>query len=824
MFSNYYKIALRSLRRQPFFSGINITGLGVGLAACWLIGLYVQHERSYDQFLPNAPRICAVSLDLKMGQEEGQTTNTPPPLGPRLAADFPEIELAARTFYLQESVVRRDKPGQAPLTFNESRAYAADSAFLELFGFPMLEGDAATALDRPGSLVLSEAAARRYFGDQSPMGQALSINDRLFTVTGVARELPSHSTVQFDFLLPTADFKVVDRFSWSWIWLQMDTWVRLRETPTAESLAALEAKFPAMVLRHAPAAYERVGQNFEEQLRRGDRYDVRLLPLLQLHLGYPELSSRLTTLGDGGRVQTFALIGVLILLLACVNFMNLSTARSAMRAREVGVRKSLGSQRGALVAQFMSESLLFSMAALVLAGVLSVLCLPLFNRLTGLEMEIPALFSGTAVPMALSLMLLAALLGGIYPALFLSRFKPMETLKTAAGSTKGGHASVRSSLVVFQFAVSIVLMIGSWGVYRQLEFAQTNSPGLQRENVLVIPTLRNFENQTALESFRQQVAQLPEVKEVTHSIFLPSIGSFGDFYEPEQGEQESQVVQNLPLSSFLTDKQFVPALGMEIIAGRNFEDDHSLADSTSVILNEAAVKAIGWEQPLGKWLRYPGNANQRFQVVGIVRDFHLGSIKAPIEPAAIFHASSKTYRTWASYVSARLHPGAEKAAVEKVAALWAAAVPKAPFDYDYLDASFARLYRTEAQTGGVLGALTGLALFIGCLGLFALAAFTAEQRTKEIGIRKVLGASVTSVTALLSRDFLKLVLISFLLAAPIAYYLMDKWLSDYAYRIHMEWWMFAATGLGGVVIAFLTVSFQSIRAALTNPVKSLRSE
>jgi putative ABC transport system permease protein len=824
MFSNYFKIALRNFRRQPFFSGINVAGLGVGLAACWLIGLYVQHEYSYDHYLPESERICAVALDLKMGQEEGQTTNTPPPVGPRLAADFPEIELAARTFYLQESVVRREKPGQAPLVFNESGAYAADTAFLELFGFPMLEGDAATALDRPGSLVLSEAAAVRYFGDQSPMGMALSMNDRVFTVTGVVRALPTHSTVQFDFLAPTADFKVVDRFSWSWVWLQMDTWVRLREKPTPESLAALEAKFPAMILRHAPAAYERIGQNFEEQLKRGDRYALKLLPLPELHLGYPDINSRLRTLGDGKRVGWFAFIGVLILVLACVNFMNLSTARSAKRAREVGVRKSLGSQRSALVAQFMSESLWYSAAALLLAAGLAALLLPLFNRLTGLELQVANLYSGVPLGMALALMLMAALLGGLYPALFLSRFKPMETLKTSAGAAKGGHASVRSSLVVFQFAVSIALMITSWGVYRQLDFAQHNSPGLRRENVLVIPVLRNFGNPVALESFRQQIAQLSEVKEVTHSIFLPSIGSFGDFYEPEQGDQQRQVVQNLLLSSYLTDKHFIPTLGMEVIAGRNFEDDYSLADSTSVILNEAAVKAIGWEQPLGKWMRYPGNGNQRFQVVGVVRDFHLGSVRAPIEPAAIFHASSKTYRTWASYVSARLHPGTEKAAAQKVGALWASAVPTAPFDYDYLDASFARLYRAESQTGNVLGALTGLALFIGCLGLFALAAYTAEQRTKEIGIRKVLGASVTGVAGLLSRDFLKLVFFSFAIAAPAAYYAMEQWLSDYAYRIEMDWWMFALAGLASMAIAILTVSFQSIRAALANPVKSLRSE
>jgi len=824
MLRNYLVSALRNLRRRPFFSFINIAGLSIGLAACWLIGLFVQHERNYDTFLPYADRVCAVALDLKMGDEEGRTTNTPPPLGLRLAADFPEVESMARTFYLQEAVIRREEPGQAPLMFNENTAYAADTAFLELFGFPMVEGDASTALDHPGSLVLSEAMAEKYFGKTSPIGRPLLVNGRASTVTGVVRNLPSTSTVKFGFLLSMADFKVVDRFSWSWIWLQMDTWVRLRQKPAPESLAALEAKFPAMVRTHAPAAYERIGQNFEEQLRRGDRYDIKLLPLPSLHLRATGLASRLQTLGDGAQVQMFGLIGILILLLACVNFMNLSTARSMQRAREVGVRKALGSQRGALIGQFLSETLLYSSAAMLLATALTSVALPYFNQLTGYSWDFTDLFSPQLIGLVLALPLLTTVLGGLYPAFFLSKFKAGEVFKTAHASSKGGHASLRSGLVVFQFSVSIVLMLSSFVVYRQLEFAQTQSPGLERRNVLVIPMLRHFETPSAIESFRQQLLQLPEVATASHSTFLPSIGSFGDFYEPEQGNQSHAVVQNLLLSSFLTDADFVPTLGMELLSGRNFYPDNAQSDSSSVILNEAAVRAIGWENPLGKWMRYPGNQNQRFQVVGVVRDFHLGSIRSAIEPAAIFHESSKTYHTWASFMSVRLQPGAEKSAVEKVAACWKTTLPGVPFDFDFLDASFARLYRAEAKTASILSIFTGLALLIGCLGLFALAAFTAEQRTKEIGVRKVLGASVRSVVGLLSKDFLKLVLAALLIASPIAYWAMNKWLADFAYHIEMSGWMFAATGLTVVVIAFLSVGFQSVKAALTNPTTALKSE
>lgn len=825
MWSNHLKIALRNFRRQAFFSLINVSGLAVGLAACWLIALFVWHEHSFDQQLPLADRICAVALDLKMGDQQGLTTNTPPPLGLRLAADFPEIELSARSFHVGSAVVKQNAPGHAPLVFNEKGVMAVDTGFLELFDFPMTEGQAGTVLDRPGGLVLTEKMVEKYFGKSAAMGQPLSINDRIYTVTGVVKNLPATSTLQFDFLLPMADFRAVDQFAWSWVWLQMDTWVRLRQPATAESITSLEAKFPAMVRTYAPAAYARLGQNLEEQLRKGDRLDVKLLSLKSLHLSDAELDSRLGTLGDGQQVQLFGIVGGLILLLACVNFMNLATARSMKRGREVGVRKALGSQRSALVSQFLTESLLVSSAAFVLAMALVITTLPYFSRLTEIDWVTADLFSPPIIGWVLALPLLTGLLGGLYPAFYLSRFKAAEAFKTSLGSAKSGHTSFRSGLVVFQFTVSIALMLGSLVVFRQLEFARKKSPGLQRENVLIVKNARYLGEPSSTEAFRQQLLQMPGVKSVTHSTFLPPMGSFGDFYEPEQGDQNHAVLQNLSLSSYMSDADFVPTLGLELLAGRNFGRDNGIGDSTSVLLNETAVKTIGWEKPLGKWLRYPGNpSNQRFQVVGILRDFHIGSIKAPIEPVAVFHESSRTYYTHAIYLAVRLQPGVEKMVIDKTSALWAATVPGTPFEYDFLDASFARLYQSEAKTTAVLSIFTLLALFIGCLGLFALAAFTAEQRTKEIGIRKVLGASVAGITTLLARDFLKLVLISILLACPLAAWALHKWLQDYAYRIELQGWMFALAGLTAVGVAFLTVSFQSIKAALANPVKSLRNE
>jgi putative ABC transport system permease protein len=821
MILNYLKIATRNGIRQPFFTIINLAGLAIGLAACWFLTVYYFHENSYDTFIPDADKICAVGIELKDGETEGLTTNTPPALGLRLAADYPEIEMTARTFDLGETLVKRDVKNAQPLIFSESNAMAVDSTFLQLFGFEMKQGDA-NALNNPLSLVVTEKIAQKYFGNESAMGQTISINDRLFTISGIMKDLPSNSSLQFGFLLPTKSFGVIERFSWSWIWLQMDTWAKFKTPLDKNSLAQTEAKFPEMVKKYAPAAFERIGQNFEEKLKQGDKYNIKLLPLNKLHLSYNNLISRLSTLGDGDQVKMFGIIGIIILLLACINFVNLSTARSMNRAKEVGVRKALGSSGSSLIWQFLVESSLMSFVAFFLAALLVNVFLPLFNQLTRIEFTTATLFSFDVLVAMVTLPILTGLFAGLYPAIYLSKFTALKS-STNSNAGVGAFATIRSGLVVFQFSISLILILGSFVVYRQLNFAQKSSVGLNRNNVLVINNTRHLVSESDKETFRQKLLQIPEIKQVTHSTFLPSLGSFGDFYEPEQGDQSNAVVQNLPISSFLTDEYFVPTLKLEIIAGRNFRVNSS-SDSSSVILNETAVKAIGWKNPIGKWLRYPGNQNQRFQVIGVMKDFHLASIRTAIEPVAIFHESSKTYQTWGSYMAVRYLPNTEKSVIEKVSNLWKAELAAVPFEYDFLDAAFANLYKSEAQTASIVLVFTFLALFIGCLGLFALATFIAEKRTKEIGIRKVLGATVMSITTLLSKDFLKLVFIAIVIASPIAYYLMYQWLQDFVYRIEISWWMFVISGAIITLIALFTVSYQAIKAALMNPVKSLKTE
>jgi putative ABC transport system permease protein len=542
-----------------------------------------------------------------------------------------------------------------------------------------------------------------------------------------------------------------------------------------------------------------------------------------LHLNSQGFYSRLKTLGDKQQVNIFSIAGGLILLLACVNFMNLSTARSIKRTREVGIRRALGSDKSIIIGQFLTESLLFSFVAMALAAVLTAVTLPFFNQLAGLTLTASDLYDIRIIPFVLLLPLVTGLFCGLYPALYFSGFKTADISKITGTPVTGGHAFIRSGLVVFQFSVSIVLMLGAFVVYQQLHFATKISPGLERSNVLIVENTRHLGKPSVKETFRQELLQIPGIISVTYSTDLPSRGSFGDYYEPEQGGQNHAVVKNLLLSSFMTDVHFVPALGIKIISGRNFLSDTG-GDSTSVILNEAAVKAIGWQNAVGKWMRYPGNRNQRFQVVGVMKDFYMGSVKTAIEPVAIFNQSSKTYQSWASSMAIRIRPGSEKAVIEKAASLWKSIVPDVPFEHDFLDSSFARLYISEAKTSVVLGVFTCLSLFIGCLGLFALAAFTAEQRTKEIGIRKVLGASVAGLVTLLSKDFLKLVFIAIFVATPLAWFAVDKWLQNYKYRIDISWHIFAAAAFSAIFIAFVTVSFQSIKAALANPVKSLRSE
>ncbi|WP_234736891.1 ABC transporter permease [Tellurirhabdus bombi] len=819
MFLNYLRIALRNLRTQTTYSFINLFGLAVGVASCLLIVLFVKDELAYDRFLPNAERIYQVNTSGNFGGSDFTASSSPTPAGKTLVREFPEIETYTRTFQPTDAVVQREKLGKIEHSFTEPNIMAVDSNFLDVFRFRLVAGNPATCLLEPNSLVLTNRMAQKYFGKQDAMGQVLRVDKQPFKVTAILADVPSQSSVKFDFLTPMKTYSVVQYFDWSWVWLNVATYVRLNENVASQpgQVQALGAKLPGMVKKYAETTFKRIGQ--PEFLTKGGRWELQLQPLTKVHLHSSEVMTSYTNLGDRKQVMTFSVVAVFIIILACVNFMNLSTARSVKRAKEVGVRKVLGSYKSTLVGQFLTESLLYSLAATTLGIGLVLLTLPFFNQLASKNFTTQSLLTPDILSLIGALVLVVGLLAGSYPAFYLTSFNPVQTLKNGILKTSLAHRLIRNGLVVFQFSVSTALIIGTIVVFSQLRFAQNKELGLNKENVLVIRNANRLG--TNGEAFRQELTRSAEVINASISSSVPLQGGFGDFYNPV-ARGEKQVAKDLALYSFMTDYQLVPTLGLKLVQGRNFSE--AFSDSLSVILNETAVKQIGWKNPIGQTLIYPGGDMQPYKVIGVMKDFDMESVRSAMVPFALFHTSSKSYEVPNSYLVVRLRAGQLEPALKKIEAQWKHFSPDTPLDYTFLDNEFSNAYRTDQQTGRVFGIFTTLAIFIACLGLFGLTTFAAEQRTKEIGVRKVLGASVSNIVALLSKDFLKLVLIAIILAIPLAWYVMNRWLEDFAYKIDISWWIFALAGSMAVLIAFATVSFQSIKAALMNPVKSLKNE
>ncbi len=825
MIRNYIKIAWRNLLRNKVSSIINISGLAIGLACVLLIGMYVKDELSYDRFFKDANRIFRVNIDGKMGNEQFTVGHTPPPAGVALVNNFPEIESYTRIFLPGNEIIHYEVKGQKN-SITEKSLLAVDSNFLKFFNYELAAGDAKTCLNDVNSVVLTQKAAKKYFGDESPIGKTLVFDEYStpFKVTAILKDLPKQSTLQFDMLQSTASIPPVKRFSWSWVWLQMGTYVKLRANAAtnAVSMTKLESKFPQMVALQAASAFKRIGQPWTEFKRKGGKWDLQLQPLTDLHLYSANVGTRYFEQSDIKYVYIFSATALFIMLLACVNFMNLSTAQSAKRAKEVGIRKVLGSARQQLIKQFMVEAVLYSLLAAIAAVLIVLLVLPLFNQLADKSLS-SAVFLNLKTWLAiLSLVIITGLMAGSYPAFFLTSFKPVSVLK-GVGLFKGsgGGFFTRNVLVVFQFTVSTVLIICTIIVYKQLIYNQTKDLGFERENVVILSNTERLGINE--ESLRQELLKLPQVANASISTSLPTKKSFGDTYAPEANTgNESRSENNIMLSSFIVDEAFVPTLKLKIVNGRAFSKD--FADSASVILNETAAKQIGWKNPVGKTMTYMGNNNQKFTVIGVIKDFNTESFHSDITPFALFYKTSKTYQTGSSYITVRIKPGDYNSTLNSIRNKWKEIAPDTPFDYSFMDAEFDQLYRSDQTMGKVFSVFTFLSLTVACLGLLGLAIYTAERRMKEIGIRKVLGASIQNVVTMLSKDFIKLIAIASVIAFPVAWYAMNKWLQDFAFRTNISWWIFAlASGLT-LAIALFTISFQSIRAALSNPVKSLRSE
>jgi putative ABC transport system permease protein len=824
MLKNYFKVAWRNMQRNKLNSFINISGLSIGMACVILIVLYVRDELSYDRFLKGADHIFQVNMTTMNNGVLGTTGgNTAPAVGPALTSTYPEIDSYIRIYRPGDVTVRYQEIARTATYFTESQVLAVDSNFLQAFPFPIAQGDRSSCLQQPNSIVISEAIAKKYFGDTHAVGKVLlyDTDKKPFVVTAVVKDVPGQSTVQFDMLVPIRTYAEVKRRSWNWFWLQVNTYVKLRDKVPVDkpAIAALEAKFPIMVKEHA---FLNQQDTYEEFVKKGGRMDYSLMPFLDVHLyaNAMNVPARLTNLGDIKYIYIFSAIALFVIILACVNFINLSTAQSATRAKEVGIRKVMGSAKSQLRLQFLIEALLCSFLATGLALALVSLTLSPFNAIAGKALTFASIFHHQTWVLIAALAVLTGLLAGAYPAFYLTSFNAVTAIKgMKLFKTDFGALFIRNGLVVLQFGVSIALIICTLIVFKQLKYTQEKNLGLNKENVVVLSYTKRLGNQEG--AFRQELVKQRYVIDASISSSIPTKGNFGDDYAPEQTETDSPLIKSLGLSSFMIDDDFIPTLGMQVLQGRGFSREFS--DSASVILNETAAEMIGWKNATGKYLDYPGNS-QRFKVIGVVKDFNVTSFRESIEPFALFHTSSNTYNLKTSYISVRLAAGDVNDHLRRMEKVWKSFAPDTPFDYTFLDNDFNALYRSEQRMGAVFGIFTFLSIFVACLGLFGLSVFTAERRKKEIGVRKVLGASIQGIVALLSIDFLRLVLLSAVIAFPIAWLSMHQWLKDFAYRAPVGWSVFLVAGSSAVIIALLTIGFQAIKAAVANPANSLRTE
>ena len=811
MFRNYFTIAVRHLNRQKGYSFINVTSLALGIACCLLILLYLRDELSYDRFHDKADQIYRVISEERDGDVVVRTAEVMMPTVKFMREDFPEVE----------EMVRFIPPGNAWMIkygdrgFNERNFYLADSTVFNVFDVPLLAGDPRTALAGIDRVVLSESIARKYFGDENPIGKILDAEGSFhFEVTGVMRDLPSNTHLGFDIL---AAFRIQEHYADNpadvWDWRKSYSYVLLREGSDPDEL---EAKLPAFVEKYV-----------------GDRYDghtstltFRLQPVTDIHL-HSHLERELGPNSDVRYVYLFGAIAVFIILIACINFMNLATARSAGRAGEIGLRKTFGAARGQLVRQFISESMIMTGFAVCLALLLAVSSLPWFSLITGKTMSLDADTAWFALGAVLVIGAVVGFVAGSYPAFYLSGLVPVQAL-SGMRSPGTGNATIRRILVVGQFVISIALIICTGVVYSQLDFIRARNMGLNTDQVVAVPqTFAPVITKSGI--YKARVKEIPAVLNVSMSFLLPGHkNAVVPIKARRRGQDESSMID---MNQAWTDDEFIETFGIELVAGR-FYDSAFPGDWTrtgSVVINEAAVARLGYEsagEALGKDIEglqeLITDSNERGElqpsIVGVVRDFHYATLHEPIEPLVLF----PNYP--GGYAMIKIDSGRMSEGLSGIEEAWHEVNPDFAFEYFFVEDTFARLHEAEQRFGRIFVSFAALAVLIACLGLVGLSSFTAERRTKEIGVRKVLGATVPNLFRLLSNEFIRLVIVANLFAWPAAYLVMTSWLDNFAYRVDLGWTTFLVAGLLAMAIALLTVSFQAVRAATANPVESLRTE
>lgn len=815
MLKNYFTIAFRNLVKHRFYTLINISGLAVGIAACLIITLFILHELSFDKHFANAERIYRLDSEINFNGNRTDFAMAPAPAASTVLRDFPEVEASANfRQWGWRRVKRATENIRATDNIKEQYTVFGSNGLFKTFSLKLLNGNVANALTEPNTLVMSRSKAEQYFPGENPLGQTLIIDNKdNYKITGVFEDFPATTHFKFDFIFSMEGLE--EGKSNDWLSYNFNTYILLKEGAAAGDL---EAKFPKMVETYINPQINEVFGN-KQNLGKGNKIEYMLTPLLSIHL-HSDKISELNANSDITYVYLFGAVAFFILMIACINFMNLSTARSANRAKEVGVRKVLGSLRSHLVRQFLMESVLLSLFSFIIALLLVYLVLPSFNILAERNLTLPM------NPLFVFALLLAALviglLAGVYPSLFLSAFKPVNILKgkVALGMKSG---AVRSSLVVIQFVISIFLVIGTVTVKKQMDFIQNKKLGFKKDQVIILHNTELLENQT--ETFKNELLKVPGITNVSATGYLPisGWGSRDNSFWPH-GSQPSQDNMTL-MRNWTVDKDYISTLGMEIVKGRNFSPEFP-SDSTAVIINESAAKRYGFKDPIGEKITtstFNGSSvdfdnTKTYTIIGVMRDFHFESLKQSITPLGI-HLG---YSGWSMPV--RFASSNTTSVIESIRKTWNTFQPGQPFEYTFLDEAFNKMYSSEKRLENIFGIFAALAIIIACLGLFALTAFTAEQRAKEISIRKVLGASVSSIVLLLSKEFGKLILISFVLATPLSWYAVSRWLENYTYKAEVGIAVYLFAGVSAFIVAWFTMGFQSVKAARSNPVTSLRGE
>ncbi len=805
MLKNYIRIAIRNLRRNKLYASLNIAGLAIGITCCLLILLYVQDELSYDRFHEKADRIYRVTTHIVLKDRVMDFASTAHVQGPMFKEEYPEVENYVRfNSYGSRRMIRYED-----VTYAEEKFIWVDNSIFDIFSFNLIKGNPEEALTRPNTVVITEEIAEKYFGKQDPIGKNLMIHgDTVYEVTGVIENVPQNSHIRPDFLASfiTLDLQPSGNATADLV-SNIDYYTYLLLDEGAD-YRALEAKFPSFVEKYLGPLIKTIGGSA--------RYDLQPLTSIYLH---SNLENELERTGEMSYVWLFSGIGLFILLLACLNFMNLSTARSANRAKEVGLRKVVGAKRSQLIKQFIGESMILTLIAILLSLLIVFFTLPVFNSISGKILSIRYLSNPVILSGLLAFFIIISLIGGSYPAFFLSAFRPVEVLQ---GRLRRGakNSVLRIALVSVQFTVSIVLIIGTLVVNKQLNYVRNIRLGYDKDHVIAL-RIRNEETQKRIDALKNSLLSNPNILSVSASSSLP-LGQNSFSAHHIAGQPPDEMIM---LFTQIVDEYFIDTYKMEIVEGRNFSKDYPTDPKEGVIINEAAARKLGWQDdPLGKEIEAFMSLTEfrKYRVIGVVKDYHFQSLHEEIQPLVLYNASpygGDYYR-----LSLRISPENIQDTISFLRTTWRNFDPQYPLEFVFVDDQYDALYRAEERLARLFGYFTALAILIGCLGLFGLSAYSAEQRTKEIGIRKVLGATASNVTVLLVREFTKWVLLAVLVAWPVGYFIMNNWLQNFAYRIGLGMNIFMVSALLALAIAVITVVYQALKAAIANPAESLKYE